>query len=771
MPRGVPGERRQGQIKGARRERRAAIGLFAAGSPARARARASVYALPKEGSPPSLSQSRSYESASRRTASIEVESTSVLLALSGPQNVLLAEVSRQSGAEVSLRGNVLYVAGEEDDVRVAQRFLTDAAELVSRGHEITASDVGRALRELRLDPDTSLVDLLDEAILVSPRRRAVMPKSPAQRGYIEAIRKHDLTFGIGPAGTGKTYLAMAMAASALMQKRVKRIVLTRPAVEAGEKLGFLPGDLAEKVNPYLRPLYDALHDMLDFEKVEQLRTRGQIEVAPLAFMRGRAQPYFTPVLTPTGFRPIGSLRPGDSVIGSNGRATKVLGVYPQGPREVFRVSAQDGASTLCCGEHLWTVYTPEDRNRTGVPRVLQTREMIGRLRRAHQHRYELPLLSAPAKLMPRDVPMDPYALGLLLGDGCVTGKTTPSFATADPELAKALESALEGIELVAKSGVDYVLRHVAGGRGGLRIPNPVTVTLRELDSCGARSATKFVPKDYLFNSPGVRLAMLQGLLDTDGGPVTQARRTCRVQYCTTSPELRDAVVFLVRSLGGVAYWRTRAAEGRRPGRANGRVVPYRSDAFVIDLRLPREITPFRLKRKRDKYEASGGDGRPMRYIDSIEPAGTQDCVCIQVAAPDSLYVTDDFLLTHNTLNDSFVILDEAQNATSEQMRMFLTRLGFGSKAVVTGDITQTDLPRGARSGLREARDLLTNVEGIAFCSFTDVDVVRHPIVQRIVVAYEAQDAEQARLREEKRLAKAAQEPSGSAEESTDPEPR
>jgi phosphate starvation-inducible PhoH-like protein len=241
------------------------------------------------------------------------------------------------------------------------------------------------LRELRRNAKASLVDLLQEAILITPRSRPVVPKSPTQRAYIEAMRTHDLTFGIGPAGTGKTYLAMAMGASALMQKTVKRIILTRPAVEAGEKLGFLPGVLAEKVNPYLRPLYDALHDMLDFDRVEQLRQRGHIEVAPLAFMRGR------------------------------------------------------------------------------------------------------------------------------------------------------------------------------------------------------------------------------------------------------------------------------------------------------------------------------------------------------------------------TLNDSFVILDEAQNATSEQMRMFLTRLGYGAKAVVTGDITQTDLPSGARSGLREAHGLLAAVPGIAFCTFTDADVVRHPLVQKIIVAYEARDA---RLRDE-----------------------
>jgi phosphate starvation-inducible protein PhoH and related proteins len=317
-------------------------------------------------------------------AQLEIDNTSVLLALTGPQNAVLDELARQSGTEVSVRGNVIHVAGPEEAVRVVQRFLVDASELVGKGFEICADDVARSVRGLRADPEASLTDLLDEVITVTPRRRPILPKTPAQRAYLRTIRTHDLTFGIGPAGTGKTYLAMAVAASALISRRVKRIILTRPALEAGEKLGFLPGDLAEKVNPYLRPLYDALHDMLEFDKVEQLRARGQIEVAPLAFMRGR------------------------------------------------------------------------------------------------------------------------------------------------------------------------------------------------------------------------------------------------------------------------------------------------------------------------------------------------------------------------TLNDSFVILDEAQNATCEQMRMFLTRLGYSAKAVVTGDVTQTDLPVGARSGLREAWDLLADVEGIGFCTFTDVDVVRHPLVQKIVLAYESRDAARAR---------------------------
>jgi phosphate starvation-inducible PhoH-like protein len=313
------------------------------------------------------------------STNLEVQDTQVLMALAGPHSALLTEVARETQTEVSLRGNTIYLSGEEPDVMLARRFLADAVALVERGHTVTPNDVAGSMRGLRADPNRSLTELLDETILITPKKRPIVPKSLGQRRYVEAIRSHDLTFGIGPAGTGKTYLAMAMAASWLMQKRVKRIVLARPAVEAGEKLGFLPGDLAEKVNPYLRPLYDALYDMLDFERAEQLRERGQVEVAPLAFMRGR------------------------------------------------------------------------------------------------------------------------------------------------------------------------------------------------------------------------------------------------------------------------------------------------------------------------------------------------------------------------TLNDAFVILDEAQNATSEQMRMFLTRFGYGSKVVVTGDITQTDLPSGARSGLREARDLLQNVAGISFCSFTDQDVVRHPLVQKIIVAYEKRD--------------------------------
>jgi phosphate starvation-inducible PhoH-like protein len=268
----------------------------------------------------------------------------------------------------------------------------------------------------------------------------------------------------------------------------------------------------------------------------------------------------------------------------------------------------------------------------------------------------------------------------------------------------------------------------------ITIENPVTGAMRRLGLAGTRSNTKFIPTDYLFNSPDVRLAVLQGLLDSDGGPVTQQRRTCHIQFVTVSDRLCDDVVLLVQSLGGVVYQRTRVAAGRKPGLARGREVHHRSDAHVLDIRLPRGVVPFRLARKAAKYDATGG-GRPMRFVDRIESAGTEEAVCIQVAAADSLYVTEDFLLTHNTLNDAFIVLDEAQNTTAEQMKMFLTRLGFGSKVVVTGDMTQIDLPGGARSGLRSAVDILESVDDIYIAELTSVDVVRHRLVSEIVDAY------------------------------------
>jgi phosphate starvation-inducible PhoH-like protein len=331
--------------------------------------------------PRSTAQQHGSSEPVRASSEVEIDDTPLLLALVGPQNERLRILEREAKVDVGLRGNKIRLEGEAANVALAERFLAETATLLRQGVGVETHDLARAIRMLRGEPHAQLRDMFDEVVSVGGGRRPVGPRGLAQKQYVDSIRAHDLTFGIGPAGTGKTYLAMACAVAALQARQVKRIVLTRPAVEAGEKLGFLPGDLAEKVNPYLRPLYDALDDMMDIDRAQGLIERGHIEVAPLAFMRGR------------------------------------------------------------------------------------------------------------------------------------------------------------------------------------------------------------------------------------------------------------------------------------------------------------------------------------------------------------------------TLNDSFVILDEAQNTTSEQMRMFLTRLGYHSKAVVTGDVTQVDLPEGRASGLAEARDLLRGVEGIAFCHFSEVDVVRHPLVQKIIIRYEARDRE------------------------------
>jgi phosphate starvation-inducible PhoH-like protein len=223
----------------------------------------------------------------KATSELEIDDARLLLALAGPHNEKLKILEREAGVSVGTRGQKILLEGDAADVALAERFLSEAAALARDGVDVRASDIERALRTLRGEPHVTLRDLFDEGVAVAPGRKPVGPRGLAQKRYVEAIRTHDLTFGIGPAGTGKTYLAMACAVAALQARQVKRIVLTRPAVEAGEKLGFLPGDLAEKVNPYLRPLYDALGDMLDVDRAQGLIARGHIEVAPLAFMRGR----------------------------------------------------------------------------------------------------------------------------------------------------------------------------------------------------------------------------------------------------------------------------------------------------------------------------------------------------------------------------------------------------------------------------------------------------------------------------------------------------
>ena len=191
------------------------------------------------------------------------------------------------GVRVRTQGHDLLVEGPPPVVAKVERLLSQLTSLLQEGYKIGNGDVKTAAQLVASDPSIDLRDYFFKSSLTQSGKRRIGPKTVNQRRYLDAIEQNDIVFGIGPAGTGKTYLAMAQAVSFLLAKKVSRIILARPAVEAGEKLGFLPGDLQEKVNPYLRPLYDALYDMLEIEKVERFIERGTIEIAPIAFMRGR----------------------------------------------------------------------------------------------------------------------------------------------------------------------------------------------------------------------------------------------------------------------------------------------------------------------------------------------------------------------------------------------------------------------------------------------------------------------------------------------------
>ncbi len=341
---------------------------------------------------------------------------------------------------------------------------------------------------------------------------------------------------------------------------------------------------------------------------------------------GKAQSLDSKVLTPTGWTRMGDISVGDQVIGRDGEPHRVLGVYPQGERQSYRVTMSDGGTTECCDEHLWATLSPLHKFRGKEATVRPLSEIRERLRDGAGNRQHFLPLCEPVQFAPQDapLPLDPYLLGLLLGDGGLTSRT-PVLTTADPEIVETLAAILpEGV--VPKLSGKYDYRLSGGVRGR---PNPLTVALRELGLMGKYSHEKHVPDAYLFASVASRTALLQGLLDTDGSPTGRGG----IDFSVSSPDLAEAVVFLIRSLGGTARLRPRTTTHRMAYRVTGRV--------------PNEIPAFRLSRKlrNDPDYVKYG---PCRAIDKVEPCGVKQMVCISIDSPDQLYVTDDFIVTHNT---------------------------------------------------------------------------------------------------------------------------
>jgi superfamily II DNA or RNA helicase len=349
---------------------------------------------------------------------------------------------------------------------------------------------------------------------------------------------------------------------------------------------------------------------------------------------GKAQPLDAKILTPLGWKYMGDIQVGDQVINSAGAASMVQGVFPQGIKDIFRVTFTDGSATECCDDHLWQVNSASRRWRGYPPRVLALRALRGSLREpGGNSRYFIPMV-APVDFEESELPVDPYLLGALLGDGSLNQHSV-LISSGDEELLGWVEDALpHGVRLTKATGYDWRL-----SQGRVSRLNPLTSSLRSLGLMGHRAEGKFIPDLYKFSSVNSRVALLQGLLDTDGCVRSSDNN---IEFTSVSLRLAKDVIELVQSLGGRAALRLkRTSYTHNNERREGQM------AYRMSIALPSSIQPFRLTRKaglyhpRQKYP-------PVRAIKSVDYVGREEVQCIAVDAPDGLYVTDDYILTHNT---------------------------------------------------------------------------------------------------------------------------
>ncbi len=391
------------------------------------------------------------------------------------------------------------------------------------------------------------------------------------------------------------------------------------------------------------------------------------------------QPLDAKILTPNGWTTMRGLKVGDKVVGGDGGPTEVLGVYPLGWREVYRVEFSDGSSTECTADHLWEVTTSAIRKankrqarkrRAPSSKIIPLSEMMDRLRKPRgdgqvEWEYQIPLV-APVRFAPSDLPLDPYLVGALLGDGSLsqTLKRPPCFTSVDTELVDLVRERLPEYCIAVKySGIEYRLVDERGARGrGHR--SPLKAGLMALGLVGTTSHTKFIPDAYKFADPDARLEVLRGLLDTDGwvGRRKSKAAGSKVGYCSVSQRLATDVQYLAQSLGGTATITTRPGQRRRFPDGNIREC---SMSYHVTIALPNGINPYRLKRKADLFKPRTRY-QPRRSVVGIYPVGKKPVQCIEVGAPDRLYATDGCVLTHNTMYfvDEFAHVPRAEAVLS-----------------------------------------------------------------------------------------------------------
>ena len=526
--------------------------------------------------------------------------------------------------------------------------------------------------------------------------------------------------------THNTHLACAFAIEQILGKEKKRIIMTRPVVEAGESLGFLPGTFEEKIDPYMMPMYDCLDKMVGKEGPWRDKIDYAMEAAPLAYMRGRSNPIDTLILTQTGYVQMGDLKIGDKVIGSDGHPTEILGVYPQGELDVYRIHFSDRTSIECSDDHLWSTMTLNEKRHNKGYSVKTTKEIRETLKNKNNQKIHRIPMASPVCFSQKDpLPFSPYVLGALLGDRNFHNKASVTLTNVDQELVDIVNRNLpDGINLVmAKARSGFVSQYRVVGKKGKR--NIVRSYLSEKGLLELKSYEKFIPKEFLYADISSRVVLLRGLMDTDGSIFDHRSGNSRVQYYSTSKKLAEGVRFLVHSLGGTASIIKREFGEDDCHEYDEKTIRHCRPMYVVDMVMG-EINPFFVSHKAEKFVF----GKPQRLICKVDYVGKKECQCIRVAAENSLYLTEHCIVTHNTFDDAICIFDEAQNASLMQLKLFMTRFGENSKLIITGDPTQSDI--GGNVALVEVMKKLKGVEGIGIVEFKNNSIVRHSLVGKII---------------------------------------
>ena len=518
---------------------------------------------------------------------------------------------------------------------------------------------------------------------------------------------------------------------------------------------------------------------------------------------GKAQPMDSLILTPDGWCEMSTIKVGSIVVGSDGLSKAVTGVFPKGERQVFRVTTADGRNVECCAEHLWEISFNEWKN----PRVVNTLE-LQRLSQLKSKAGRIGIrLVEPVEGKHCEFIVQPYTMGALLGDGCMSSPDFVGISSADDEVVDKIESELpDNLQVKHRSGYDFTINKFTNFGN---LVNPVIREIKRLGLLGKTSTDKFIPVEYMAASASQRWELLRGLMDTDGTVGKQGG----VQFSTSSKQLSSDFVDLVRSLGGICSVSTRLPTYTYKGKKKTGQLSY-----THHVRFKNQTLAFALPRKLARLGAVNqySDCLMLRVV-SVVPSRVTETQCIAVDSPDHLYVTNDYVLTHNTycaaayaaqqlmdkridkiivtrpnievgagmgflpgeleekyapflapfeaimvermgrgpyeyalkadkisprplgfmrgatFDNAIVILDEAQNTTPAEMKMFLTRIGKNCTVIVDGDVDQCDI--NGPSGLTDALHRLHSVEGVRIVEFTEDDIVRSGIVRRVLCAY------------------------------------